>query len=262
MRRALCVAGFLVVAAQLPLWGYDTSPSHIQVIPEVIWAAATGGGTWVTEIQITSFSQTTTDLYMAFCYGGIRDITLDVDLAPYHSLRYSNILAQLQTLDPDFIYYGRVGALWIESPTTTPIQVQARTVNANYGKTFPGLRIVAGTTAAAGRPLIIQDIVRSDTYRTSIGVFNTTGGAINAEFWIADATSATIGTFYKTIPAYGFSSFNPFTQVGITSGTYENCVLYIEVASGGGATEGLMCYGSIANNSTNDTYALIAKMSN
>jgi len=54
-------------------------------------------------------------------------------------------------------------------------------------------------------------------------------------------------------------SFNPFVQAGVPSGTYDNCWLLIEVTVGGYVTGGLMCYGSLANNYTNDTYALMAK---
>jgi len=261
MKRTLFIVGWLVLATQIPLWGYDTSPSNWQIVPEVIWAAATGGGTWVTELQITSFSGTSVDIYVGFAYnGGYRELTLYASLAADHSVRFPNVLSQMQTIDPSFTYYGRVGALWIEASSSGLIQAQARTVNGNYGKTFPGLNIVAGNTAASGRPMIIQDIVRSDTYRTSVGLFNTTDREFTAEFWVVDATGATVGSsFTKTIPGYGFLSFNPFVQAGITSGTYENCLLYFEVTAGSGATEGLMCYGSIANNYTNDTYALLAK---
>jgi len=261
MKKGLCVVGALVLAAQLPLWGYDMSPSSQQVIPEIIWAAATGGGTWVTEVQIANCSPTDINISVEFYYsGGYRALMLYGGLAGYRSVRFSNVLSQMQTIDSSFAYYGRVGALWIEASSGGLIQAQARTVNGNYGKTFPGLNIIAGMTAAPGRLLIIQDIVRSDTYRTSVGFFNPTAGGINVGCWIADETGSGIGSFTKTIPAHDFQAFNPFTQAGITSGTYENCVLYIEVSAGGGATDGLMSYGSIANNFTNDTYALIARM--
>jgi hypothetical protein len=260
MKRTPFIVGLLVLAAQIPLWGYDTSPSSEQVVPEAIWAAASGSGTWVTEIQITSCSQATTDIYVAFCCGDIRELTLHEDLAPYHSLRYSNILAQLQTLDPAFTYYGRVGALWFYCSGGGLLQVQAKTVNGDFGKTFPGLNVVAGNSAASGRPVIIQDIVRSSAYRTSVGVFNSNDSEFTADFWIIDAAGETVGSsFSKTIPAYGFLSFNPFTQAGITSGTYENCLLYVEVSSGASDIYGLMLYGSLANNYSNDTCALLAK---
>ncbi len=68
MKKALCIIGLLVLAAQLPLWGYDTSPSTVQIVPEAIWAAATGGGTWVTELQILSLASTPADVLVFFCF--------------------------------------------------------------------------------------------------------------------------------------------------------------------------------------------------
>ena len=38
MKKSVCIVGFLFLAAQLPLWGYDISPSNRQIVPEVIWA--------------------------------------------------------------------------------------------------------------------------------------------------------------------------------------------------------------------------------
>ena len=263
MKRILLVAGFLVLAAQLPLWGYDSSPSHIQIIPEVIWAAATGGGTWVTELQITNLSSF--ELYVGLRFdtaAGSAGTILIGPIAAANSVKYSNILDTMDALDGSgWVYYGNVGGLVVcETSLTGLIQVQAKTVNGNYGKTFPGLNVVAGNTAAEGRPVIIQDIVRSSAYRTSVGVYNSNDTEFTADFWVIDAAGETVGSsFSKTIPAYGFLSFNPFTQAGITSGTYENCLLYVEVSSGSSASYGLMLYGSLANNYSNDTCALLAK---
>ena len=261
MKKILCVVGFVVLAAQIPLWGFDTSPSSLQIVPEAIWAEATGGGTWVTEIQITNFAAEPATIEVWFSYsGGSRsNIILYTGLAQYHSVRFSNILSQLQTLDSSFTYYGRVGALILDGSPGL-IQVQAKTVNGNYGKTFPGLNVVAGNTAAEGRPMIIQDLAQNATYRTSVGIYNPTIGNLTIQFTIVNANNSTVGsTFSKTLLEEGFLSFNPFVQAGVPSGTYENCWLLIEVTVGGGVDQGLMCYGSIANNYTNDTYALMAK---
>jgi hypothetical protein len=262
MKKSLCFVAFLVLAAQLPLWCYDTSPSSPQIIPEAIWAQATGGGTWVTELQITNFAATAADISVYFlCAGEIRGwFLLHSGLVQHHSVRFSNILATIDSLDPDagFSYYGRVGALYLQA-SSMAIQAQAKTLNGNYGKTFPGLSNVAGNTAAQGRPMIIQDLVQNATYRTSVGVFNSYEEDLTATFTIIDAANGIVGSpFSKTLSGMGFISFNPFAQAGVPSGTYENCWLHIEV-TGGDPEATLMCYGSIANNLTNDTYALIAK---
>jgi len=263
MRRALCIVGVLVLAAQLPLWGYDTSPSFWQVVPEVIWAPATGGGTWVTELQITNMgpSETAIWLYFDTSAGNGNILMLPGMINPLNSVKYANILSTIDALDSTAaVYYGKVGGLAVFTDEAL-IQVQAKTVNGNYGKTFPGLNVTVGNTLGTGRPMMVQGLVRNATYRTSIGVYNVGGGAsYTLRFTIYDATHGVVGaSFDKTLNALGFMSFNPFTQAGITTGDYDNCWLYVEVLSGGTDAQAPMVYGSLANNYTNDTYALMAK---
>jgi hypothetical protein len=263
MKRTLLVAGFLVLAAGLPLWGYDTSPSTLQVVPEAIWAAATGGGTWVTGIQITNFGPGPEPAYINVYFDTASyHAPISVTLGPIpwrNSVKYANILETLDALDfTSTAYYGQVGALYLYA--SDAFQVQAQTVNGNYGKTFPGLNVVAGNTLAQDRPMMIQGLVRNATYRTSVGVYNASGFSLTVRFTIINATNGTVGaSFERTLYESGFSSFNPFVQAGITTGDYDNCYLYVEVTAGGTGDQAVMLYGSIANNYTNDTYALMAK---
>ena len=263
MKKILCVAGFLVLAAGLPLWGYDTSPSNWQIVPEVIWAPATGGGTWVTEIQITNFGPNPATVALIFnTAAGYAHQGYDVGPIPVNnSVKYSNILQTLDGLDPTAtVYYGKVGAMSFYEDSGNLIQVQAQTVNGNYGKTFPGLNVVLGNTLGLGRPMMIQGLVRNATYRTSIGITNAGEDSYTVRFTIYNATYSVVGAYFeKTIGQYGFLSFNPFVQAGVTTGDYDNCWLYVEVISGATGAEAPIAYGSIANNYTNDTYALLAK---
>jgi hypothetical protein len=65
-------------------------------------------------------------------------------------------------------------------------------------------------------------------------------------------------SFDKTVAPYTQISFNPFVQAGITTGDYDDCWLYIDVTAGA-SDVGIIPYGSLANNYTNDTYALMGK---
>jgi hypothetical protein len=266
MRKILCVAAFLVLAVQLPLWGYDSSPSIVKIVPEAIWAPATGGGTWVTELQITCCGTGSSDIYIWFDHkdGSQGPVLLFSGLLWGNSLRYANIVETIDALDPGaFVYYGRVGALFIQSEGEHGLlQVQAKTVNANFGKTFPGLSIVAGDTSAIGRKMMILDLVRNASYRTFIGVYNPVfSTTYSVTFMIIGPNDNLIGSaFSKTLGPFGFISFNPFTEAAAPPGNYQNCWLHIEVTSGASASpdDGVVFFGSIANNTTNDTYALIA----
>jgi len=266
MKRGLCIVGFLVLAAQSTLWGYDTSPSNLQIVPEAIYAAATGGGTWATDVQITNFSSTPADITVYFFYNGgsTGPILLHQALPTYNCYEYVYVLAAIDSADPGpLTYYGHVGAVWFltQSPSVK-IHVEAMTVNGNYGKTAPALNRVEINTAANGRPMVLQHLVQNPVYRTSVGVHNTSPTeTYEVQFVVVSAINTTIGLpFTKTLAPGAFESFNPFAAAGVPTQICANCWLYILVTAGGSGPNGVMCYGSIANNYTNDTYALIARM--
>jgi len=270
MKKPLCFVGFLVLvlAARVPLWGYDTSPSWLQIVPEAIYAPATGGGTWATDVQITNFGSVPADIYAYFAYNGgtTGPIALYQSLPTYHSVEYAYILGAIDSADPGpLTYFGHVGAVWfVTQNETAKIQVQAMTVNGNYGKSAPALNLVTLNTAAVGRPMILQHLVQNDVYRTFVGVHNTsTTETFTVQFVIVSAINTTIGSvFSKTLPPLAYLSFNPFKEAGVPTQICANCWLQIQPTAGGTGPNGVMCYGSIANNYTNDTYALIARMYN
>ena len=152
-----------------------------------------------------------------------------------------------------------VGSLEIFATNT--IQAQARTVNGNYAKTFQALSFVDGNTANVGRPMMIMNLAQNATYRTFVGFFNATlgsSGPMTVQFAVlnGDDSGGTGSIFYKTFAPWEFMSFNPFVEAGVGSGTFDNCWLWINPTSSGNTAAGscgLFCFGSSANNTTNDT---------
>ncbi len=261
---SLGILAFLVIPSAL--LSYDNSPERRQIIPECIWALATGGGTWITELQITAMESGTV-VSAFFYYETSWRVVSNIWTSPgnYRTVKFSNILSTLQSLDPSFTYYGRVGTLWLFTQDDSHrIQAQARTINGNYGKIFPRLRWVDSNTANLGRDMMILNLTQNAMYRTWAGFFNAVSGShsITVTFTIVNQNGGTVGTaFSKTFAPWEFMSFNPFVEAGVGSGTYDNCWLYIHpTASGnwGPNTIGLFCFGSSANNYTNDTSAHIA----
>jgi hypothetical protein len=254
--------GFLVIPSAI--LSYDSSSSNSCIVPECIWAPATGGGTWVTEIQITVLGAgTVVDAWFYFSGGWRTVYGIWTSPGTHSCIQFSNILSTLQSRDSGFTYYGKVGTLWLYSSTSgARFHVQARTVNGNYGKTLPGLSADAlGNSAALGRIMMILGLKQNAAYRTFVGVFNSSVSNINITvlFVIFDSAGYSVGWFEKTFVAGGsrFLSFNPFAEAGVASGTYDNCWLYIRPTSGDEA-RGLFCFGSSANNYTNDTSAHLA----
>jgi len=261
-KTAFLILFFMLTASSSLLFPYDNSPAEDIIIPECIWAAASGGGTWATEVQITDM--TGGSVVRAFFYYGTSSSSVTLWTSPgiWRSIKFSNILATMQSLDSSLTYYGKVGALWLMTQDSSHlIQVQARTYNGNYGKTLQGLRWVDANTAYVNRRMMIMNLTQNATYRTFVGFFNAISGGfpMTVEFRIVDQNNNLVGsTFTKTFAPWEFKSFNPFAEAGVPSGTYDNCWLYINPKSAGGSEKGLFGFGSSANNYTNDTYAHIA----
>jgi len=236
------------------------------VLPEVIWAPATGGGTWVTEVQINAF--TVAGVYVCFnasggTWRGPFFLWGGGGFSP--SVKYDNILSELQTVDPSFSYYGQVGALqlWTGAPSP-PVRVAARTLNGNYSKTFPGLKSSAGNYFSRGNePLLIQNLINNAVYRSSTGFFNAGGHETTVEFQLLDSAGSLIGAAFSRIFApYDFQSFNPFVQAGVPypANSYDNVCLWANVTSVASAWDNGFIYGfgALANNTSNDPAALVA----
>jgi hypothetical protein len=240
---------------------FDNSPARTIVIPEVIWAPATGGGTWLTQVQITSLSYNT-NISVDFVYGGAAHrqiLNMYTDLDYLRSVTLWNILENMGSVDTGFTYYGKVGALVITTQDSDHlIQAQARTVNGNFGKTLQGLSVVQSNVAITGRDMMIQNMASNATYRTFVGFLNFSLGSITVDFRLYDGNGNTVGNYFtKTFISYDFQSFNPFVEAGASYPSYSNAniVLVITPTAGGLSNMGLMGFGSSANNLTNDTYA-------
>ena len=64
-----CLSLFLAAAfAFSPALFADNAPARWVVIPEAIWAPTTGGGTWLTALQIHA-PTLGTEIHMQFFYG-------------------------------------------------------------------------------------------------------------------------------------------------------------------------------------------------
>jgi hypothetical protein len=241
-----------VQASDVPAYN---SPSHYQVIPEVLWAPAVGGGTWMTEVQITDITGSSeVSVYFNTSSGERRGpIALFTGSSPGFSAKTGNLLQTLEFLDPEFDYYRNVGAVeFVTQDTDHKIQVMARTSNGDYAKTFQGLTLNFINTASIDRTLMVQNLVNNSDYRAAFGAFNPTDESITAEFTILDENGDTIGTvFTKTFSGRQYQAFNPFDEAGVPYpwNSCNNTFIKVEGVSGSGQ---LMVYGATANNNTSD----------
>jgi hypothetical protein len=241
----------------------DNSPSQAVTILEAIWAPASGGGTWATEVQITDM--TGDSAVQAGFYASADDRIVTIWSSPglHHSVKFENILSTMQSLDPGFNYFGRAGTIRLSAfpSDTARILASAKTYNGNYGKTLPGLQVIDANSANVGRPMVVRNLTNNSVYRTAIGCFNATGAghAMTVEFVLKDANNSTIGSsFSKNFDAWDFIAFNPFVEAGVGGGTYDNVWLYINPTFAGSTERGLMCFGATTNNTTNDPSAHLA----
>jgi hypothetical protein len=254
----LTVAGQSVAVHQAGDYKFNAA-SHYVVLPEVIWAEASGGGAWVTEVQITDVSgSSAVDVYFNYGGGARRGpITVWTNTGgELRSAKFANFLSFLGSIDAGFMYYGRVGAVeFLTQDGDHVIQVAARTANGNYTKTFPGLNGADENLAVVARPFLIQNLTSNASYRSSCGFFNPTANSVTAEFRLYGGDGTQIGsTFSRTFVGHDFQSFNPFTQAGVPypGSSSDNVYLVVTPTSGTGA---LLGYGASANNTSNDPAA-------
>ena len=241
----------------------DTFADRRIICPEVIWAAASGGGTWVSEIQITD--RTGGSIVGGYYYhagGTVTFTNLVTGLTYGQAVSFSNILSTIASMT-GATTYGTVGTLWLYTQDDShTIMVDVETTNGNYGKSVPGVRWSDDNSINIGRAGIIQNMTNTSTWRTGVGCFNGASGGwtMVVRFYVLHPTSwAYYGSYFeKTVGAWDFISFNPFVEAGIGAYSLDGCRLYAVVQSADPAPyeKGMFLYGSKADNITNDTSAL------
>ena len=260
----LLVFSLVLLAVPFSIFAYDNSPAWCVILPEAIWAAATGGGTWTTEIQIYARATATVDVNVWFFYSGgggsFRGPFTITGLTAQHMTKYTNILNTIDSLDADvFTYYGKVGAIMFAGVDADDrILVQGKTLHSGgYGKTMNALNWSVASNYAlfsTWRGMMIQGITNSSTYRSTCGFFNDLSSPISIRVGLIYGTDAWLGYEDITLAAYEFLAFDPFVRFGV-SGTYTNCRIWVNPLSGTGRC---MVFGASANNTTNDPAAHIA----
>ena len=241
--------------------GYDNGPGWWQILPEAIWAPATGGGTWMSETQIVDVSGGST-VNAFFFYGGDNrrgPFTLWTGSVAGSKVKYANILQQLETIDSGFAYYGHVGTIkFYTQDGSHPIQVTTRTLNGNYSKTFPGLNQVDAEMANTSRMMLIQNFTNNNAYRSTCGFFNPYLDTVIVEFTLLNGSGVQIGApFSKTFVGYDYQAFSPFNEAGVPypANSFDNVILRVRPTSGTGE---VVCFGASANNASNDPAAHLA----
>ena len=240
---------------------HDNGPGSLQILPEAIWSTATGGGTWMTAVQIVDVTGGST-VSVWFDYGGGSrrgPFVLWTGSGAGAKVNYTNILQQMGTIDSGLTYYGRVGTLEFQTQDSEHhIQVTARALNGNCSKTFPGLNLVDAETGDTRRSMLIQNYTNNSSYRSTCGFFNPSDASLTVEFTLLNGSGAQVGTpFSKSFVGFDFQAFNPFNEAGVPypANSFDNVILRVRPTSGTGQ---VICFGASANNVSNDPAAHLA----
>ena len=252
--KTLFVVVLFMCLTSLSLFAqYDNDPAYLKIVPSVIWAPASGGGTWYSEVQIWAETPGT-EVTCYFRYGGpgyVRGgFLIWTSSGVDDCFKTNNILDVLAGLDPSFNYFGRSGGMEIWS-VGGPIQVMVRTYHSGgYAKTICGLNWVDSNWAAFGRDMMIMNAMQSSSFRTFVTFFNM-GAPCTVNIQIIQNGSV-IGSFTKYIVGGDYQAFNVFAEAGLT-GTYTNCFVLVSPQDTGAANQGkIFCSGATAHNVTND----------
>jgi hypothetical protein len=256
-------------AASPPKIQTDIYPDSMIVCPEVIWAPASGGGVWESQLSLLNFGggSDATDVYVIYypITGPSVNVKLWTSSEQYQSVKFDNVLETIGTLSGDNLY-GTVGTLLLWADDDNLITAVVQTTNGNYGKSFPAVPYADAYSANQDRYMFIQNIENNSDYRTAVGCWNGCSGGYEMEvhFAVVNENNVQIGDiFVKIIPAWGFISFDPFAEAGITQ-DYDNCslVMYVSDSNPAPYEKGMFWYASKVNNNSNDTSALFAMQRN
>ncbi len=236
---------------------YETSPSSAKFIPEAVYAPATGGGIWRTEVQVESRDDNLTSLYVYLFYGGgnYQSITIPVALDSWDVWKTSNILYTMDLFDSSgFDYYPRVGAVGIYTLSGSKrIVVNARTYHTNgYSKSFNGFEIHDGQVCRTNHHMEILNVQSNSSYRCAMSLFNPSSYSVTVTIYVMQSGSSFAWKEF-TLGAYDFTAFYPFDEVGWT-GNYGNVHIYVRHESGDGK---VMCLAALVHNATNDPSARV-----
>lgn len=259
---AVCVFFLLLLALSTASFAYDSSPSNRRIIVEAIWAPATGGGTWSTDLELYVRAGTNPIALRVWWFDangsrGPFDMTVEPDVQ--HCIRYINIVNFIDSWDSGtYDYYGKVGTVWIQAvDSATKFQIQARTKHTGgYGKTLnaQGFEIDGDSAIfSPWRGLMIQGFSNDTTYRSSIGLFNSSGNSITVQVALIRYDDVWSGWENITLTTGQFLAFNPYTRWSVTSTAVHR--IWINPISGTGKCH---AFGATVNNATNDPAAHVA----
>jgi hypothetical protein len=236
---------------------FFNSPAQRLFLPEATWAPASGGGDWVSELQLVDCTGgSTVQVYYNTGTSRRGPFTLwsNNGGAAGSSVMFSNVIQTIDSLDGAvFTYYGTGGALELATQDNShKIQAAVRSYNGNFSRTFPGLADVETNTAAVGRSLIIPNLSNDASYRPSVVLFNPTADAVTVEGRIVGSDGGQVGsTINRTLAGHEQNTI--VTEV--RSNTYSNADFRVTVTGGSGR---VIASGQSANNASNDPAAHLA----
>ncbi len=260
MFKRVFVIGMAVLVSAVFLSAQNQDgPEHVKIIPEAIWASATGGGIWQTEVQVVAHDDGT-ELEAQFFYGAglYRTVDLGVTLDRFETFKAANILDYLGGIDTTYDYFNKIGALMISGQDINhDIQVNVRTWHTNgYAKSFKGINWNSGlfidSIVTDG---VLLNLSQDAEQRSSVAFFNAQLNSITVDVSIVNSNGTIVGTpFQKTITGWDFQAFNPFAEAGLTGELYSNHYVFISRSTGSSSGD-LFLIGASANDSTNDPSA-------
>ena len=247
-----------ILAAQ-----YENEPTDEKFIPEAIWASASGGGYWYTEVQVEARDSGVQLSEIYFFYGGgnwVGPIDVGANLSMYETWKSSNILGTLDYYDTTgFDFYPRVGAVEIGTQGGSyRILVNARTYHSSgYSKSFNGFNQCDGqlvqTASGLRHYLSILNVQDNSSFRCSMALFNCTGNPITVRVWIISGSGTVLNSKTYALAGWDYQAFFPFDDLGLTGNYYNHTIL---VGPENSTDSGqVMCLAAQVYNANNDPSA-------
>ena len=229
-------------------------PGAVWILPSSARVPGVGGAFYTTDLCVTNPATSETSFTLRFL-GHDADGTAGASrtflLAGGRSVTYADVLGTVFGLSEAW------GALRVESASASLVVAAQTSTPASAGGTYGQAVPAFGETEwiRAGAPRTVPGVREDVAFRTNLFLANATGGPVDADVALVDASGRELGAKRYRLPPLGLTQVSRVARdLGVTSGVAGGR-LVLSTATGGGA---FAAYAALIDAATNDPRTLLA----
>jgi hypothetical protein len=215
--------------------GAGTAHAHVAAAANGDGAA---GSVWRTDLGVLNPGDVALDAVVVFHPSDGPDLSLDLSLQPGEQRMVTDVVGAM----------GGEGSGSLQVAAGSPVMVSSRTYNESSAGTFGQYLDGIGPAAAIDDRLWLPQLQQNDDFRTNIGLYNVGAQPARVKVHLYDGQGILLKTTQRTVEAgERLQLQEPFDRLAGRNDIDAGWAM-TEVVEG----EGLVAYGSVIDNRTND----------